>query len=694
MNRFPARVPLAAWVALVLAAMQVAWGATTEVLVDDANGDFRGGEYTTSTLTWDGHVSAPALRKRATDLDAEVVWDAVRDKAGRVHVATGHAGRLFSIEGSRATLRHKFDEPALYALAAMDDGAILVGASPTGIVYRVPPAGEPTILSRTGQSLIWKLVPRRDGSVLAATGPEARVLLIDAKGTTTTLARIPDATNVLDLVDQGERGVVAATQGKGLVVRIEPGGRVFVLADSEQEEVRRLAVRPDGTILAAVNGQRSPGDRFFKRVPQAPPNEKRENKPRDVAFVFSIFPDGYADELWPSPEVPIHDIALLDDGRLLVGAGSKGALYAIDERGRTDQLGGSESKVLSRIAPDGEGRWLLGTGDAASIETLEPARTMKGEFASRVFNMKGSARWGNMQVVAERGDFAGLKVSTRSGNTSRADKGWSDWTAPTELAAGVAPIVSPTSRFIQYKLHFEDGSAARVDAVRLFYRQVNVRPNIISFELKPVEPPKDGAKRSPPGVVSRTGPVFVDPDSNTRAFDISWKAEDANGDALLYELFHQMAGSDRWVPVGEEQSATTARLDTRGMPDGLYRFRLVASDRSMNPRGDEKEGEAVSGLYVIDNTIPEVVRFDLRKEAPGIGVSARAEDSASNIVAAAWRIDSGDWNFLLPVDGMFDGRAEAFDFVVGASDAKPGAVLSFLVTDDGGNTAVRSATLE
>lgn len=688
--------------ALLLAAAAPLSAAVTEVFVDDAVPDFRGGDVTTSTLTWDGFVSAPARRALLAKLEADIVWDAAPAGEGRYYIASGHEGALFELSGKNVKVLHKFEEPAVYAISVQKDGSLLAATSPGGRVYRFAKPGEaPKLFAETGQGLVWKLLPRPDGSVFAATGPEGRIVKIDTNGTTSTLARIEDTVNILDIIDDGPDAILAATQGKGLVARVKNDGTIFIMADSEQEEVRRLARRPDGTVIAAVNGVRSPGDRFFKRVPQTNPSgEKREPKPRDVSFVFSIFPDGYADELWPSPEVPIHDIALTDEGNLLVASGNKGSLYSIDPLGRTDVLGGSVEKILSRITPSGKGAFLLGTGDAATLQEIRPAESMPGTFESRVHNVKGSARWGRLNVLMPSAANGGIRVATRSGNTTKADKTWSPWSEWQDVASGTAEINSPTGRFIQYRLALDpasDGQSTRVDAVRLFYRQMNQKPVVTSFEIKATEPPKEAAKGGrggAPGSLLKTGPVFVDPDMNQRSLDITWKAEDANGDTLVYQLFIQKSGTDRWIALGEEQSGTAYKLDTRGIPDGLHRFRIEARDYKNNPAGEERIGDAVSGFQTIDNTMPEIIRFEATPATSGRLVSIKAQDSATNIVAAAWRTDADDWNFLNTVDGIFDDRAELFEFTLPADHAKPGTVLTVLVTDDGGNTAVRSLNLD
>ena len=58
--------------------------------------------------------------------------------------------------------------------------------------------------------------------------------------------------------------------------------------------------------------------------------------------------------------------------------------------------------------------------------------------------------WGSLQWRAVVPDGASLKIHTRSGNTKKPDKSWSDWSKAHTLADGEA-IQSPRARYLQYK---------------------------------------------------------------------------------------------------------------------------------------------------------------------------------------------------------------------------------------------------
>lgn len=683
------RTILATIAAATLAAAAPA--ASTEVFVDDAPFDFMAGDFTTSTLSMEGVLSPPPKREVLARLpDDEIVWDIAAGRDGTTYAATGHEGRVRAIAPD-GTVRAvaDFEEPALYSILARADGTLLVGASPSGIVYSVDPAkkdSEPKVFSRTGQRFLWEMLELNDGTVIAATGPEARLLSIDAKGTTATLAQVPGATNIVD-VQRGPDGTYTiGTQGRGMVARVFQDGNIRILADAEQDEVRRVLLRNDGIVIAAVNGRRAPGERFLK-----PANANNDAKPRDESFLLAITPEGFASETFTSPETPIHDIALGPEGRVLVAGGNRGALLLVGDAGDSAIAGGIGEAVGVRLAPDGKGSVLIGTGDGASVQRLSLGERGAGEFTSRVFGASGTARWGRVHGMVNTPPGTRIRISTRSGNTPATDDTWSPWSEPEDFASATFVARSPAARFLQYRLLL-DGTAdafPALDAIRLYYAEANQPPVIATLEAKPL--PRERGKDEPP---RRSGPVNSAPGSATRAIELTWKADDPDGDALAYTVELQRGGSDRWQVLEERVTGGNFRIDTIGLPDGPARFRVTADDRDGNWRGYEKSHARLTNWLTIDNTPPEIVALEWDRVAPGrVEVRAKTLD-ASIIGGAAWRADANDWRPLQPDDNIFDDRAENFLLELRGEDTKPGTVITVHVTDETGNTAARSVTLE
>ena len=97
-------------------------------------------------------------------------------------------------------------------------------------------------------------------------------------------------------------------------------------------------------------------------------------------------------------------------------------------------------------------------------------------------------------------------------------------------------------------------------------------------------------------------------------------------------------------------------FDATVLPDGVYRFRLTASDAPGNPDG-ALEVSRVSRWFTVDNTAPAV---SLRRTGDQWVVSAT--DNLSPITRAEWSRDGDEWTALAPTDGLLDGREETFKF--------------------------------
>lgn len=664
----------------------------TKVFVDDSFGDFAGGELKTATVKFDGTVVAPPSRSTIGTFDAEIVWDFVRED-GKLYAVTGHDGRLFVLDEKKGEpeLIHEFDDPGLYSIAVDRKGSLFVGASPSGVIWRLRDRKTPEIFSETGARFIWKMLPQRDGSLVVATGSDGLVMKVDDSGTTSTLATLPKVKNVLDLVEDGDGGFIAGTQERGMAAHITKGGKVRVIVDSEQDEVRRVLRREDDTVYLAVNGRRSPGDKFLK-----PGGNAGDGKPRDAAFILEARPDGFVYEFFTSPQTPIHDMAFDQEGNIIVSAGTSGILYSVNARGERDLLAKFDEEVISRLITGAKGEVLAGTGATATIQRMNLAERVEGSFLSRVFGAPAVASWGRLYLS---GSGTGVSLRTRSGNTDAPDDTWSDWSTELKFTDGSAAIASNPARFLQYEAKLPapgKNNNPALDIVKVYYAEANQPPIITSISTEAMLPrgmKKEEAKGMPMAA-SASGPVIVNPNMNSQMTEIRWAAADPNADELRYTVEFAPLGSERWVIIVEDHNTGTYPWNTAGVGDGTYRIRVTASDAPGNPAGSERTAQLVSSHIIVDNTPPVIAEIATTRDGKkGVMVSFTATDATSPLASAAWRADLGLWNALIPADRIFDHRTESFAFTVVDKDAEEGTVITVLLTDVGGNTAMRSVTL-
>jgi hypothetical protein len=136
---------------------------------------------------------------------------------------------------------------------------------------------------------------------------------------------------------------------------------------------------------------------------------------------------------------------------------------------------------------------------------------------------------------------------------------------------------------------------------------------------------------------------------------VRWKAKDLNDDALTFTL-HVERKDGFELLVRERLDDDQLALDTTALPDGMYRFRLVATDADGNPDGG-LEAARRSRWFVVDNTPPQVALT-----RSGAEWRVTVTDAGSSVSRAEWSRDGERWNQLSPDDGILDGRSESFTF--------------------------------
>lgn len=107
--------------------------------------------------------------------------------------------------------------------------------------------------------------------------------------------------------------------------------------------------------------------------------------------------------------------------------------------------------------------------------------------------------------------------------------------------------------------------------------------------------------------------------------------------------------------MGEPTTDEYFSFDAAALPDGLYRFRLRASDRRGNPGEEPLVDERTSEPIVVDHTPPR--RIATRREAGRVVVEV--EDELSPLRTAEASVDGGEWRPAVARDGLLDGRHES-----------------------------------
>jgi hypothetical protein len=181
------------------------------------------------------------------------------------------------------------------------------------------------------------------------------------------------------------------------------------------------------------------------------------------------------------------------------------------------------------------------------------AATSRRAYESAVHDAGNVARWGRLDWSGSPANGA-FAFRTRSGNSARPDRTWSEWSATLTNPAGAA-IASPNARYIQWKAELEVGPGIppALDSVTLTYQPQNTRPVVRGISVLPqwtAKPASPGAAASAAAAYSITVTDTGDAGPATSAgtptqrversgqpqLYISWTAEDPDNDQLEYSL--------------------------------------------------------------------------------------------------------------------------------------------------------------
>ena len=157
-----------------------------------------------------------------------------------------------------------------------------------------------------------------------------------------------------------------------------------------------------------------------------------------------------------------------------------------------------------------------------------------------------------------------------------------------------------------------------------------------------------------------------------------WSAADPNEDPLIYDLYVRSAAAPdeaAWLKMATDVEDDHYGFDATVLPDGLYRFRLVASDRLANDPDSALSAERISDPVVIDHTPPALV--SVHREGKLLRVTVR--DALSPIREAVYSIDAASWKPARAADGLLDGLTATV--LVDDAEPKAGQLLLLRVTD-------------
>lgn len=743
MNRLRRLLPCAA---LATASL---WAGGSTAWESNTFADFIKGRFQGISLTRDGRLTlAPSLDTLASTGEAGI-WSVIAAPDGTIYFSTGHRGRVYQVKpGGQPTVVWASQQPEVFALALDSQGRLYAGSSPDGRIYRIE-GGKATEFFNPRSKYIWGLAAGPDGAVYAATGDQGQVWRVtpDGKG---SVWYETGQTHVTSLAIDPNGRVLAGTEPNGILFRIEAKDKAFVLYDSSLPEIRSIVLAPDGSIYvaalggalaqkqaqaaaAAATSQQPQGvvtstitvtsdaqaGVDIKPKPEAakPPAATGAETPPtpppvDVAGVekaalYRIAPDNMVETVWSSKEENVFDL-VLKDGDPVFSTDQRGRIYRLSQDLKATLLLETHESETTRLLPTAQGI-VAATSNQARLYRLSNQPTSKGIYESPVHDAGNVARWGRMDW---RMDNSAGKMSfrTRAGNSARPDRTWSEWSEPvSDLAKAL--VSSPNARYIQWQAEFQpvNGQSPLLDSVSVSYQPQNGRPVVRSVQVTPqwVASAQKTAAAAPQTPVSYSITVTDSGDSGaatssgtptqnisrsgTPQLFIAWQADDPDGDKLIYSLWYRAEDEQTWKLLKSEISDNTYMQETEIFADGRYFFRVLASDRLANSPASAREGELVSQPVLIDQTPPSVSMGTPRVNGNQIEIDVDATDAHSPVRRGEFSFDGSAWKLMDAADGIADSKQERFIVRFNAISGEHSVVVR--VFDSAGNPGLARLVL-
>jgi sugar lactone lactonase YvrE len=702
--------------------------------------DLLKGNFNHVSLSPDGNLYLAPAHDLVFDTNQPYIFSMVRDKSGNLYVGTGDEGKVFRIDPQgKGSLYFQSEELNVFAMALDDSDVLYVGTSPDGKVYKVSGPEQSTEFCDPESKYIWSMIFDDSGNLYIGTGADGTIYKVDKNGEKSSFYTCSD-NHVVCLAKSRNKSFLVGTSPGGLIIEVTSDGNGFTLMDTPLQDVHSLVMDRFGIIYAVASSSKglsipasskpdskssatkealtatvtiesiislADSSEDIKAV-KAPGGEKDSAGAKSA--VYAYVRDGSAETIYSSSEQMVFDAVVRDDDSLLLATGPKGRLLSVDSAKQVTVITDSAEEDLTRILSAGNVTYIAGSNQG-KIYRLQSKRSDAGTFESDTLDAKTVASWGKISWHITNPKNADIRLSTRTGNTEKADTSWSDWSKP--YASPEQQISSPRARYLQWRASFknrsdtdQNSSTDLLDGIQIAYLQQNLRPQVTSINVLPYgielqkqpslasgsltlvtpEVMSDGRSLNAPRERGRDlQPLAPRQVLQPGAQSFTWKASDDNQDSLEYSLYFKGEGESDWKLLTEKLTDTFYTLNAVSLPDGTYRLKVVASDAPSNPQDKFLIGELISNPFVLTNASPriEITKDTVTGKKAEVRFQARV--LTGRIATAEFSIDGGEWYLVFPDDGIADSLQE--DYRIATPELATGEHLIGIRASDGnGNT--------
>jgi hypothetical protein len=720
--------------------------------------DFIRGRFDGVSLSREGRLSLAPKVETVFSSDQPMIWSVAQASDGTLYAGTGHRGRVYRIDrAGKSSLLWTSDQPEVFAIAVDRNGVVYAGTSPDGKVYRIENGQATEYFTPPKARYIWSLAVAPDGALYVGTGDQGKIYRVESAGHG-ELYYETGQSHITGLAIDSQGRLLAGSEPNGILYRITAKDKAFVLYDASLPEIRAIVPMPDGTVYAAalggsiakraqsaaqaaqgqsgsgvstattttitVEAQAGPGNEIKPPDPKQTQSSGTTATPQvstqftpvvDVSSVeksalYRINPDNTVETLWSSKEENVYDVLALER-QVLFSTDENGRIYGLSPDRRVTLVAQTNEGETTRLLPS-DHSVLAATGNMGRIFRLGENPGSTGYFEAPPHDAGTASRWGSLSWRGETPPGCTMVFRTRSGNSAKPDRTWSEWSGPLTNPAG-SPIASPNARYIQWKAELAgtNGATPILNSATLAYLPQNSPPVVKSINVVTQSAPAPQSSRTAASnssstfsvTVSDTGetstsssagtPTQTLPRAASQQISLSWQAEDPDGDRLVYSVYFRSEDASQWMLLKSGMHDNSITFDGDILADGKYFFRVVASDREANPPPSARDAQLTSAPVMIDNTPPVVTLGSVRYSGGAAHVEFEAVDAASPLRHCEFSLDAASWVPVQSVDGVIDSLRERF--ALDLPGLSPGEHLLVLrVADSANNSGLAKVVLK
>lgn len=656
------------------------FGVVTRNYSSSRKGFYNNGTYNGIMLTEQGSlILAPIIEKDGA-IEGKFIWKIYNSSDGSMYAAiSGDGAELYKREADESDFNlfvKSTNESAFTSVISDNLGNIYAATAPYARIIKYDKSGNEIWSKNVDDTYIWDMKFDNNGNLYAAAGGNnARVLKISSNGNITEILKTEEQHAMSLYFHSKSNKLYIGTAGRGLVLSVDLSTNLEnpsykTVYDTAQNEVYAITMDNIGNLYFGT-ATREPSYLILPSIIDG--GKLADDSAKEFRnSLYKADTNGTVQRLFFLNQTLVFALSSDIDNNIYFITGDNADIYKINGNdGLLSYIGGLENKTLSTFSATKDGLYfaISKTGEIYKMQNGNPS---EGSFISDTLDLKLLSKLGSLKAMTTIPEGSDISFEVRTGNVSRVDNTWSDFTKVSEDGK----INAPDGRFLQFRITMKNSNANEksvpiLSSMDFTYIENNLPPDVLNGGLTTYYKQQNDSSET-----------TKSPQLEENETMIYWKGSDPNGDKLIYDLEYRLKGEKNYRKLANNLETPYFRFKSYLMPSGIYDFRITASDRFDNPidLSKTKTLEVLNIKY--DNDSPEIFDFAVKIEGNKRIITFRAEDKLSFLKTVRYSTITEEWHYILPDDKVLDSMSENFTIII---DDEEAGSITIEVLDTEGN---------